>query len=270
MSGGSGSFWFMLSLSRRLAVCLFRPIALLATINLHLIAVPVLQGCANQTLAPIHSKNVSVESGAPIYRRGVRIKPGRYIVKRGDSLHGIAWRFGVDYRDLVIWNEISNLDLIYEGQILNLKGSIISRGKKALFGRIKQKSRENLGATSGIQWFWPASGSTKSILESGKISGLEIKGKEGDPIYSAAKGKVVYSGNGLKGYGELIIIKHNNSFLSAYAHSKVRLVTEGDVIGPKQEIARMGATDSKSVMLYFEIRRNGKAVNPKSYLPTGG
>ena len=270
MSGGSGSLWFMLSLSRRLGVCFFRPIALLATINFYLIAVPVLQGCANQTLAPIYSRNVSVEGGAPIYRRGVRIKPERYVVKRGDSLHGIAWRFGVDYRDLVIWNGISNSDLIYEGQILNLKGSIISRGKKALFGRMKPKSRENLGATSGIQWFWPASGSTKSILESGKISGLEIKGKEGDPIYSAAKGKVVYSGNGLKGYGELIIIKHNNSFLSAYAHSKVRLVAEGDTIGSKQEIARMGATGSDSVMLYFEIRRNGKAVNPKLYLPSAG
>ena len=87
---------------------------------------------------------------------------------------------------------------------------------------------------------------------------------------SAAKGRVVYSGNGLKGYGELIIIKHNNSFLSAYAHSKVRLVAEGDIIGSKQEIARMGATGSESVMLYFEIRRNGKAVNPKLYLPNAG
>ena len=177
MSGGSARFWFMLGLSRRLAVCFFRPIALLVTINFYLIAVPVLQGCANQNLAPIYSRNVSVETGAPIYRRGVRIKPGRYMVKRGDSLHGIAWRFGVDYRDLVIWNGISNSDLIYEGQILNLKGSMISRGKKALFGRMKPKSRENLDAASGIEWSWPASGSTKAILESGKISGLEIKGK---------------------------------------------------------------------------------------------
>ena len=191
------------------------------------------------------------------------------MVKRGDSLHGIAWRFGVDYRDLVIWNGISNSDLIYEGQILNLKGSMISRGKKALFGRMKPKSRDNLDAASGIEWLG-RSGSTKAIRESGKISGLEIKGEEDDPIYSAAKGKVVYSGNGLKGYGELIIIKHNNSFLSAYAHSKVRLVTEGDVIGSKQEIARMGATGSDSVMLYFEIRRNGKAINPKLYLPRAG
>ena len=131
------------------------------------------------------------------------------------------------------------------------------------------KSRKNLDAASGIKWSWPASGSAKSILESGKISGLEIEGKEGDPIYSAAKGKVVYSGDGLKGYGELIIIKHNASFLSAYAHSKVRLVAEGDIIGPNQQIARMGVTDSKSVVLYFEIRRNGKAVNPKLYLPSG-
>ena len=129
------------------------------------------------------------------------------MVKRGDSLHGIAWRFGVDYRDLVIWNGISNSDLIYEGQILNLKGSMISRGKKALFGRMKPKSRKNLGVASGIEWSWPASGSTKAILESGKISGLEIKG---EAIRSTlfAKGKVVYSGNGLKGYGELIIIKN--------------------------------------------------------------
>ena len=270
MSGSGYGFWFMVSARCRLVTCPFRLIVLLTIINFYLIFVPVLQGCTNQTLAPIQSKNVSVEKGAPIYRRGVRINPGRYVVKRGDSLHGIAWRFGVDYRDLVIWNEISNSDLIYEGQILDLKGSIISRGKKALFERKKLKSRKNLGAASGIKWSWPASGAAKSILESGKISGLEIKGKEGDPIYSAAKGKVVYSGDGLKGYGELIIIKHNDSFLSAYAHSKVRLVVEGDIIGPKQEIARMGASDSKSVLLYFEIRRNGKAVNPKLYLPSKG
>ena len=230
MSGDRGSFWFMPRLRRRLAVCFFRPIALLATINFYLIAVPVLQGCANQTLAPIYSRDVSVESGAPVYRRGVRIKPGRYVVQRGDSLHGIAWRFGVDYRDLVIWNGISNSDLIYEGQILNLKGSMISRGKKALFGRMKPKSRKNLGVASGIEWSWPASGSTKAILESGKISGLEIKGEEDDPIYSAAKGKVVYSGNGLKGYGELIIIKHNNSFLSASADANALLPSSSAAI----------------------------------------
>ena len=270
MTGGGRSSWIMLSPDRNLVTYFFRLIALPAILSFYLIGVLTVNGCANQNLAPIQSKNVSVERGAPIYRRGFRIKPAQYTVKRGDSLHGIAWRFGVDYRDLVIWNEISNLDLIYEGQILNLKGSMISRGKKALFGRMKPKSRKNLGVASGIEWSWPASGSTKAIRESGKISGLEIKGEEDDPIYSAAKGKVVYSGNGLKGYGELIIIKHNNSFLSAYAHSKARLVTEGDIIGPKQEIARMGATDSKSVMLYFEIRRNGKAVNPKLYLPSGG
>ena len=249
---------------------LLGPITLLAIISFYVVVLSALQGCANQTLAPIQSKNVSVETGAPIYRRGVRIKPRQYTVKRGDSLHGIAWRFGVDYRDLVIWNEISNSDLIYEGQILNLKGSMTSRGKKMLFARKKTNSPEKLGVASGIKWSWPVSGSAKSILESGKVLGLEIKGQEGEPVYSAAKGEVVYSGNGLKGYGELIIIKHNDSFLSAYAHSKMRLVAEGDIIGPKQEIARMGATDSKSVMLYFEIRRNGKAVNPKLYLPNGG
>ena len=118
-----------------------------------------------------------------------------------------------------------------------------------------------------INWQWPASGKIRLVSENSKDSGVEILGSDGSPITSAAKGRVVYSGNGLKGYGELIILKHNESFLSAYAHSKKRLVEEGDNVKPAELIGLMGATGSTSTMLYFEIRRNGKAVNPKLYLP---
>ena len=118
-----------------------------------------------------------------------------------------------------------------------------------------------------MKWEWPASGKIKYVSEGSVVSGIEISGPEGSPIKSAANGTVVYSGDGLRGYGELIIVKHNESYLSAYAHSKKRLVDEGDHVKAEQLIGLMGATDSSSNMLYFEIRRDGKAVNPALYLP---
>ena len=229
-----------------------------------------LVGCQNQVLAPLVVKDSSVEEGAPIYRRGVRLKPNQYVVKRGDSVYGIAWRFGIDYRDLVDWNRISNKNLIFEGQVLRLSGLKAALGEpKTRYGkRISRVVTDKKKYRSGVKWRWPASGKIKYISEGSSVSGIEISGPEGSPIKSAANGTVVYSGDGLKGYGELIIVKHNESFLSAYAHSKRRLVDEGDSVKADELIGVMGATESSSNMLYFEIRRNGKAVNPVLYLPS--
>ncbi|MCF6262802.1 MAG: peptidoglycan DD-metalloendopeptidase family protein [Xanthomonadales bacterium] len=120
-----------------------------------------------------------------------------------------------------------------------------------------------------VHWQWPTNGTVIESYLAGDPtrSGLDIAGKEGQAIRAAARGSVVYSGNGLLGYGELIIIKHNDRFLSAYAHNRVRLVAEGESIRAGQKIAEMGRGDNGRIKLHFEIRANGKPVNPRQYLP---
>src|ERR1700722_15185274 len=121
----------------------------------------------------------------------------------------------------------------------------------------------------GVSWHWPAAGNVIGTYVSGDQTkqGVDIAGNEGDPITATADGEVVYSGNGLIGYGELIIIKHNASFLSAYGHNRKRLVQEGDKVKAGQRIAEMGASAAARNELHFEIRKNGKPVNPLEYLP---
>jgi lipoprotein NlpD len=129
------------------------------------------------------------------------------------------------------------------------------------------------GATrnaGGITWQWPASGKILGGFQAGSGgdgAGVDIAGNVGDPVRAAASGTVVYSGNGLIGYGELIIIKHNDTYLSAYGHNTRRLVKEGDRVGAGQEIALMGASGAPRVELHFEIRKDGKPVDPLGYLP---
>lgn len=121
---------------------------------------------------------------------------------------------------------------------------------------------------AGIQWGWPVKGRLIKNFAAGDLcKGIDIAGKAGTPVLAAASGKVVYAGNGLRGYGELLILKHNDEFLSAYAHNQKLLVSEGQTVRIGQEIARMGNTESKQVMLHFEIRRAGKPVDPVKFLP---
>ncbi len=123
-------------------------------------------------------------------------------------------------------------------------------------------------SVGGIVWHWPTSGSViKGFQNSDAIPGIEIAGTAGEPVRAAADGVVVYSGNGLVGYGELIIIKHNDSFLSAYGHNRERLVTEGQHVKAGQVIARMGSSGTSRDELEFQIRRDGNPVDPLDYLP---
>jgi lipoprotein NlpD len=119
----------------------------------------------------------------------------------------------------------------------------------------------------GISWSWPALGPVASAFEENKTKGLAITGKAGDPVLAAADGRVVYAGSGLRGYGNLVIVKHNNLFLSAYAHNQTLLVKEDQVVRRGQKIAEMGSTDAERVQLHFEIRRQGKPVDPARLLP---
>jgi lipoprotein NlpD len=122
---------------------------------------------------------------------------------------------------------------------------------------------------AGIMWAWPARGRIINTFTTGSLNkGIDITGKLNAPVLAAASGRVVYAGSGLRGYGELIIIKHNDEFLSAYAHNQKLLVQEGQVVQVGQIIAKMGNTEAKCVMLHFEVRKAGKPVNPLTYLPT--
>ncbi|MEE8288860.1 MAG: peptidoglycan DD-metalloendopeptidase family protein [Nitrosomonadaceae bacterium] len=127
-------------------------------------------------------------------------------------------------------------------------------------------STETIHENSGIEWIWPTEGRISSHF-SESTKGMDISGKTGQPVLASATGKVVYSGTGLRGYGQLIIIKHNSTYLSAYAHNSKLLVKEGQTVFQGQKIAEMGNTDSKLVRLHFEIRKNGKPVDPLKHLP---
>ncbi|AKJ28895.1 peptidoglycan DD-metalloendopeptidase family protein [Caldimonas brevitalea] len=118
-----------------------------------------------------------------------------------------------------------------------------------------------------INWMWPAGGAVVSGFDESRNKGLGISGKPGDPVYAAADGRVVYAGSGLRGYGNLVIVKHNNSYLTAYAHNQTLLVKEDQTVRRGQKIAEMGATDSDRVKLHFEIRKQGKPVDPAKFLP---
>jgi lipoprotein NlpD len=133
----------------------------------------------------------------------------------------------------------------------------------------KPESRPAEAAVSGdeIAWIWPANGKTLANFSEGGSKGVDIAGKAGDPVIAAGDGKVVYSGTGLRGYGKLVIIKHNNLYLSAYAHNQSILVKEGQSVSKGQKIAEMGNTDADQVKLHFEVRRQGKPVDPLKYLP---
>jgi lipoprotein NlpD len=122
-------------------------------------------------------------------------------------------------------------------------------------------------ASNDLNWAWPSSGPLLQGFDEQRNKGVDIGGKAGDPVLAAADGRVVYAGSALRGYGNLVILKHNATFLSAYAHNQTLLVKEDQVVKRGQKIAEMGSTDAERVQLHFEIRRDGKPVDPARYLP---
>lgn len=209
--------------------------------------------------------------------------PSSYAVKSGDTLYSISWRYGMDYKTVASINNIRAPYTIYVGQKLRFKGSskVASKPttrtktytiKKATTTTKKtatKKSNTVYSANRTLKWQWPVYGkiiSTYSESAAGR-KGIDIAGKSGQSIKAAAAGKVVYSGNGLARYGNLIIIKHNDAYLSAYAHNKALLVKEGNNVKVGQKIATLGRTGTQRDQLHFEIRRNGKPVDPMRFLP---
>ena len=270
-------------------------------------AVVIAAGCSSRSLskAPVEDRGTSASrpasGSAPgaVDMTGVKQlpgfenagKPGYYTVKPGDTLIRIGLETGQNFRDLVRWNNMENPNLIEVGQVLRVvpPGSdsslVVTRPvtsgmaattTAAAPGRpASAPSAPVAGASSpqpaatedDIAWIWPAQGKLIAGFDEVKNKGFDIDGKAGDPIIAAGDGRVVYAGAGLRGYGNLIILKHNNTFLTAYAHNQTLLVKEDQSVKKGQKIAEMGNSDADRVKLHFEIRRQGKPVDPARYLP---
>lgn len=201
-----------------------------------------------------------------------------HLVQRGDTLYSISWSYGYDYKDVARWNGLQQPYEIAPGQRIRFvppAGVKVSvRPKPVIAGPVAPVTPQPPAAASekiagAVTWHWPAEGSIIGRFDANDPlkKGINIAGELGQPVRAAATGKVVYSGSGLIGYGKLIILKHNETLLSAYAHNKDLLVTEGETVEVGKQIAVMGSSGANAVMLHFEIRRDGIPVDPMTYLP---
>lgn len=189
-----------------------------------------------------------------------------YTVKRGDTLSAIASRHKLDWQDVARWNGIGRDYVIHPGQVLKLYPS---RGRAAPMGSpARQTARASAPSAAPVRWQWPVNGGTATLTSRPNGGqGLTVSGQLGEEIHAAAAGRVVYTGSGLLGYGQLVILKHNETYLSAYGHTQSVAVREGDAVAAGQRIATMGTGPQGDALLYFEIRINGTPSNPLTFLP---
>ncbi|MGH8489508.1 MAG: peptidoglycan DD-metalloendopeptidase family protein [Gammaproteobacteria bacterium] len=251
------------------------PVRLDAQLIAILVVVSQFAGCGTTAKAPV----VSARTGSDRMAIKAGVGARQHVVAREDTLHSIAWRYRLDYREIARWNRIKTPFIIYPGQRLALhqtQGSATAprpaprRQVRASAPRaeISPPTRGQAPPPAGsIQWQWPARGTPLPANSASSRQGLDLLGQPGQPIWAAAAGEVVYSGDGLVGYGKLIIIRHDDVYLSAYAHNRRLWVQEGHRVARGQQIAEMGNSGSRQVKLYFEIRRNGRPVPPLRYLP---
>jgi len=186
-----------------------------------------------------------------------------HVVQAGDTLQMVAWRYGLDTRDLSRWNQLENPDLIFVGQRLIL----VPTGEPQI--AVALPAPRPSSTLLALNWRWPVQGPLVSPYRSGstKSNGIGIGGEIGQNVRAAAPGRVVYAGDRLLGYGQLVLIEHNDTYLSAYGHNDQLVVTEGDVVEQGQVIASMGIGPGQKPQLHFEIRRNGTPVDPIDHLP---
>lgn len=232
-------------------------------------------------------------------RPAERVTRGQHEVRRGETLYSIAWRYGWDFRQLAANNDIAAPFTIYPGQVIELTPktassrptSTPSAGAARGVATSQPPSRSAPSAsasgedaptparpsppaasrtTGPIAWQWPADGAILETFASGQQGrrGIAISGPLGSPVVAAADGQVVYRGSGLTGYGNLLIIRHSDQWLTAYAHNQQLLVAEGDRVKGGQRIATLGSSGTFRHQLHFEMRRDGKPVNPLQHLPS--
>ena len=213
---------------------------------------------------------------------------GQHRVQAGETLYSISFRYGQDYRDVAQWNRLGPPYTIYEGQLLQVAPPVnvnasrdVERGAPApVLSRqspapapppIRAAPSPNISPKKSVpvQWRWPAEGRLVQGFSAAaaRNKGIDIAGKIGQPVRAAAGGRVVYAGGGLLHYGNLIIIKHNDTFLSAYAHNSRLRVAEGAEVSGGQHIADMGTKTNGEAVLHFQIRLDGRPVDPLPYLP---
>ena len=263
-----------------------------------LIAAAVLAGCGGTSLnkAPVEDRGASAgrtpsstTSTTPAKVDPATLpgaenagKPGYYTVKPGETLMRIASDHGQNWRDIARWSNLENPNVIEVGQVLRVvpptsstvtaaapvAPAVAGSASAAPAPAPAPAAAEPAGpADSSIAFIWPASGTVVATFDDARNKGVDIGGKAGDPVVAAADGRVIYSGAGLRGYGNLILIKHNNTYLTAYAHNQTLLVKDDQVVRKGQKIAEMGSSDADRVKLHFEVRRQGKPVDPSRDLP---
>ncbi len=273
---------------------------------IYLLFIILLQACSGVGVAPVANRGEVKEAEPTSTQRGtsrqskpvpkaqptIQNKSGYHIVGKGDTLYSIAWRYSYDYKLVASWNKINAPYTIYPGQLIRLKPLVEKKAapikpkiivKKAppspptkpvtepspkKPNAVAQKNKPKAALPRGpIKWSWPTTGKLVKSNSPTSKKGIDISGKSGQRIKAAAVGEVVYSGSGLLGYGKLIIIKHNETYLSAYAYNSKLLVKEGDRVKAGQPISEMGQDHTGRTVLHFEIRKNGKPVTPTKHLP---
>jgi len=198
----------------------------------------------------------------------VGVRPQFHVVQSGESFYVIAKRYAMDYRDLASWNNMSTKDVIFSGQKLRLHPPADSSTASA--NSTPTNSTITTGApVAKLKLQWPLRGRIINRFNSqdNTVKGIDIGGLSGQRIQAAAAGKVVYSGSGLVGLGNVLIIKHNETYLTAYGYNEKLLFSEGDEVQQGAEIAIIGNGQDNQLMLHFEVRKNGKPVDPMIYLP---
>lgn len=243
-------------------------------------ALVVLAGCGRSRVVREYPHHGARAGSAATALPPVRVSQPKYgataVVQRGQTVYRIATENGITALDLALWNDIPPPYTIYPGQRLRLYPSD-RREPPARASAAPPPASAPPPATAvtpppaagELAWRWPAEGAVVTSFAGGDPTrqGIDIAGKAGQPVRAAADGVVVYSGSGLVGYGELVIVKHNDQWLSAYGHNRARLVNEGALVKAGQQIAEMGRSGASRDMLHFEIRYNGKPVDPRAYLP---
>lgn len=228
-------------------------------------------------------------------------KPGYYTVRPGDTVMRIGLETGQAWRDIARWNNLDNPNLIEVGQVLRVVPPVAAVeaagvvSKPVTASPVTPSAVPPAQAASGpraaasaaaapapapapapaaaangdeeLAFIWPSGGTLLAGFDEAKNKGVDIAGKAGEAVVAAADGRVVYAGAGLRGYGNLVILKHNNTYLTAYAHNQTLLVKEDQNVRKGQKIAEMGNSDADRVKLHFEIRKQGKPVDPAKYLP---
>ncbi|KWF27415.1 peptidase [Burkholderia diffusa] len=264
-----------------------------------LAAVLVMAGCASSPSVPPSDTLAGSASGQPVAAQAATpatppapiLVAQKYVVKRGDTLSGIASANDCSVADLRTWNKLDGRGRLRMGQVLRIvrqqplqasganggapaaapaaastaAGDAQASASAASDRQVVKETRRHAGA---VALTWPARGKIVDAFRPGQNRGIQIAGRPGDPVRAAADGRVMYAGSGLNDYGTLIIVQHNADFLTAYAHNRKLLVKTGDIVRRGDEIAEMGDLDNSRVALLFEVRRDGKPVNPMPYLPS--